>query len=112
MDIESYPAVKDIEYYKFNLTAGDCIYIPFRWLHQIRSYDRNIAVNFWFNYEKIFGRDAFGTECEANELDLDLTLDKLNYSTNHALGLKYFIARQVNSGSRRLEQWQSVFLQV
>ena len=82
VDYENYPALRNLEYYRVNLTAGDCLYIPFKWLHQVRSFDRNLAVNFWFNYEKIFGNSEFEEKCASNNLDLKITLDKLNYSTS------------------------------
>jgi hypothetical protein len=49
-------------------------------LHQVRSYNRNLAINFWFNYDKIFHNSQFGPECSNNELDPTMTLDKFDYN--------------------------------
>ena len=38
------------EFYYANMTAGDCLYIPYKWIHQVRSHDRNIAVNLWWDH--------------------------------------------------------------
>ena len=38
------------EYHFANMTAGDCLYIPFKWIHQVRSYNQNIAVNLWWDH--------------------------------------------------------------
>lgn len=31
VDYEQFPGIEDLEYYKVNISAGDCIYIPFKW---------------------------------------------------------------------------------
>lgn len=63
VDYDSYPELLDIEYYHVSLSAGDCLYIPFHWIHQVRSYSRNIAVNVWF--------DSYGS----HKVDLDSCAD-------------------------------------
>ena len=40
------------EYQFVNMSSGDCLYIPFKWIHQVRSYDRNIAVNLWWQHKE------------------------------------------------------------
>ncbi|XP_062510635.1 bifunctional peptidase and arginyl-hydroxylase JMJD5-like isoform X2 [Corticium candelabrum] len=49
VDLSKYPGFKDVEFYFARMEAGDCLYIPYKWYHQVRSYDRNIAVNVWWN---------------------------------------------------------------
>ena len=39
------------------MTAGDCLYIPFKWIHQVRSYERNIAVNLWLDHLAVIDVD-------------------------------------------------------
>lgn len=31
VDYEKFPLIKDLEYYRLNMTAGDCLYIPYKW---------------------------------------------------------------------------------
>lgn len=45
----------------------------------MRSFDRNIGLNFWFNYEKSFQLPNFSEECDKNEFDVSKTLDTLNF---------------------------------
>ena len=37
-----------------HMVAGDCMYVPYGWAHQVRSYSRNIAVNIWWAAMKSF----------------------------------------------------------
>lgn len=51
VDYLKYPSMANVgEYHYANLTAGDCLYIPYKWIHQVRSFDRNIAVNLWWDH--------------------------------------------------------------
>ncbi len=45
----------------------------------MRSFDRNIGLNFWFYYEKIFELPDLSEECNKNQLDLTRTLDTYNF---------------------------------
>ncbi|CAF0941002.1 unnamed protein product [Brachionus calyciflorus] len=113
VDYKLFPDIENLEYYRVNVSAGDCLYIPFKWIHQVRSYGRNLAINFWFNYEKIFGNTLFPEECSNNKLDLSKTLDKFTYSASKNdfySNFKTFIMRQVNLGSRQLNDWISLIL--
>jgi hypothetical protein len=72
-------------------------------IHQVRSYERNIAVNFWFNYEKIYSNNKFSDVCLGNDLEVEFTLDKFSLKTedNEFNGFKYFIVRQIKNGNTR-----------
>eukprot|EP00118_Oscarella_pearsei_P015319 m.137643 g.137643 ORF g.137643 m.137643 type:complete len:104 (+) comp38220_c0_seq30:1245-1556(+) len=50
----------DVEYEYVKMEEGDCLYIPYKWYHQVRSYDRNIAVNVWWNPLLVFNE----TDCQ------------------------------------------------
>ncbi|XP_065837981.1 uncharacterized protein [Oscarella lobularis] len=62
VDFVKFPGMMDVEYEYVKMEAGDCLYIPFKWYHQVRSYDRNIAVNVWWNPLLAFNK----TDCEEN----------------------------------------------
>jgi len=67
VDYHKYPSMADVgEYYYANVTAGDCLYIPYKWIHQVRSHDRNIAVNLWWDH------------ASTKTLNLDRCKDSLN----------------------------------
>jgi len=52
VDADKYPGLDGVEYQLTELQGGDCIFIPYKWIHQVRSYGRNIAVNIWWNHWK------------------------------------------------------------
>ena len=67
----------DFTFYKFDLKAGDCLYIPRNWIHQVDSFERNIAVSFWFNTDTIPDLTIVNT-CDSYRFDPAWTLDHLN----------------------------------
>ncbi|KAL4238990.1 hypothetical protein ACF0H5_003694 [Mactra antiquata] len=89
MDVDSvdyvkFPGMAEVEYYHVHITAGDCLYIPYDWIHQVRSYDSNIAVNVWWKHGVV--TEGFDyTSCN-NPCNTELTLDKVNF-----IGLEDFI---------------------
>jgi hypothetical protein len=113
VDFKKYKGIENIEYYNIELNEGDCLYVPLRWIHQVDSFDRNLAVNFWFNYEKIFDSAVFSDDCLKHKFDHSLTLDKFEYETEdeddqNFDSFRTFILRQLNSGKRKLEDWKAV----
>ncbi|KAJ7382070.1 hypothetical protein OS493_037406 [Desmophyllum pertusum] len=75
VDFVKYPGLIDVEYYNVTMHAGDCLYIPHRWFHQVRSYGRNIAVNLWWQHTpKFVPEDCDGVEQYQ-------TLDNFNFTT-------------------------------
>ncbi|KAI8520641.1 hypothetical protein Bbelb_003950 [Branchiostoma belcheri] len=45
VDFTEYPGMREVEYYRVNMTAGDCLF------HQVNSYGRNIAVNIFWDHD-------------------------------------------------------------
>ncbi|XP_071090330.1 bifunctional peptidase and arginyl-hydroxylase JMJD5-like [Haliotis cracherodii] len=54
VNLQQYPRLKAVPWHRAHLEAGDCIYIPYKWYHQINSgggdKNRNVAVNYWFSH--------------------------------------------------------------
>ncbi|XP_035668201.1 bifunctional peptidase and arginyl-hydroxylase JMJD5-like isoform X1 [Branchiostoma floridae] len=52
VDLHKYPGLKDVPWYNATMEAGDCLFIPYKWFHHVRStasdQKRNVAVNIWF----------------------------------------------------------------
>jgi hypothetical protein len=51
MDLLRFPKWATLEYTTAEVAAGDCLFLPSFWYHQVNSGDhgeRNLAVNFWF----------------------------------------------------------------
>ncbi|XP_021377379.1 tRNA wybutosine-synthesizing protein 5-like isoform X2 [Mizuhopecten yessoensis] len=76
VDYTAYPGLAEVEYIHVSMEAGDCLYIPYRWIHQVRSYANNLAVNIWWNHHIApeINLDLCNAQC-----DLDLTLDALEF---------------------------------
>jgi len=74
VDFVKYPSLKDVEYYNVTMEPGDCLFIPYKWYHQVRSYDRNIAVNVWWKHRA----DFIPQDCD---MEPNQTLDKFNFSS-------------------------------
>ncbi|PAA65260.1 hypothetical protein BOX15_Mlig019308g6, partial [Macrostomum lignano] len=62
VDFRAYPGMADVQFYIAHLFPGDCLYIPFKWIHQVRSYGRNIAVNLWFDTALVRATDNCNEE--------------------------------------------------
>lgn len=71
LDVESvnlikYPKFKDVRWQHANMTPGDCLYLPYSYWHQVRSYgSKNLAVSVLFSRLTEF--DPAG--CEGAKLD-------------------------------------------
>ncbi|XP_071503904.1 bifunctional peptidase and arginyl-hydroxylase JMJD5-like [Diadema antillarum] len=50
VDMEKYPGMRDVEFYYAKMFPGDCVYIPYKWIHQVNSIGRNLAVNLWWEH--------------------------------------------------------------
>ena len=49
MDLDKYPGWSHVNHYHAEIEAGDCVFIPAFWLHQVRSEGRNVAANIWLH---------------------------------------------------------------
>ena len=66
VDLVKYPGFSEVPWWEAQMEAGDCLYIPIFWHHQVTSTadparKRNMAVNTWF-----FTLNRFNhSDCEA-----------------------------------------------
>lgn len=61
VDLYKYPGLAQVPWYRGWMEAGDCLFIPYRWFHQVRSYGpRNLAINIWFSHLLRFN----STDCD------------------------------------------------
>eukprot|EP01052_Picozoa_sp_SAG31_P036266 SAG31_NODE_4498_length_3185_cov_36.595269_1_plen_464_part_00 len=49
VDLDQYPGWTKLDWWDAEMDAGDCVFIPVGWYHHVASFDRNIAVNVWFD---------------------------------------------------------------
>lgn len=70
-----YPIFRDVEFYEAKMESGDCLFIPFKWYHQVTSTGRNIAVNIWWKHLHSF------VPSKCDKMEKGATLDKFNFSS-------------------------------
>ncbi|XP_038054908.1 uncharacterized protein LOC119727117 [Patiria miniata] len=51
VDLNKFPELRNLEFHEAKMQAGDCIYLPFKWIHQVNSFGSNVAVNIWWNHQ-------------------------------------------------------------
>ncbi|KAK7494822.1 hypothetical protein BaRGS_00013949 [Batillaria attramentaria] len=78
VDLTKHPKLAEVEFYHINMTAGDCLYIPYIWIHQVRSYNSNVAVNFWWNHYASLDALEKGMSC-LDTCDHQLTLKDVRF---------------------------------
>jgi lysine-specific demethylase 8 len=63
IDMNKYPGLAKAPWFSAKVEAGDCLFIPYRWFHQVRSYgSRNLAVSLWWAPVQDFNY----TDCDLN----------------------------------------------
>ncbi|XP_021351709.1 lysine-specific demethylase 8-like isoform X2 [Mizuhopecten yessoensis] len=51
VDMHEFPKLQKVPWHKIVVNKGDCLFIPYRWFHQVHSLPgRNLALNFWFHH--------------------------------------------------------------
>lgn len=75
VNFTKYPIFHDVEFHQTEMQSGDCLFIPYKWFHQVTSSGRNIAVNIWWKHLPSF----IPKNCE--NIEKGATLDKFNFST-------------------------------
>lgn len=48
IDFEKFPLVKNVRFFTLTLQEGECLYIPVKWWHYVRSMTRSFSVSFWW----------------------------------------------------------------
>ena len=43
VDIKAYPNFKKVTFYNASIEAGDCVYIPWKWHHYVKSFGRLLS---------------------------------------------------------------------
>ncbi|XP_065057677.1 uncharacterized protein LOC135685618 isoform X2 [Rhopilema esculentum] len=55
LDFVKYPGMREVEYINATMEEGDCLFIPYKWFHQVNSWSNdngmNVAVNVWFQHK-------------------------------------------------------------
>ncbi|KAL5277110.1 KDM8 family protein [Megaselia abdita] len=48
IDFEKYPLAREVEFLTLTLQEGECLYIPVKWWHFVKSLTKSFSVSFWF----------------------------------------------------------------
>ena len=48
LDVDKFPLVTQVKFYHLNLQPGDCLYMPPKWWHYVRSKSPSFSVSFWW----------------------------------------------------------------
>lgn len=76
VDMYMYPGLRDVPWYNVTLLKGDCLFIPYRWFHQVHSSEgRNLAMNIWFVH--LYWLDA--AKCETQELPVTESFANMDF---------------------------------
>lgn len=78
-DIKLYPQIMNAKVTKIILNKGDSLFIPAGWWHYITSYNRNVAINYWYiPYNKDVSNVEWRKNCHRiNSLD-EINSNNLN----------------------------------
>ncbi|PAA78401.1 hypothetical protein BOX15_Mlig014381g2 [Macrostomum lignano] len=75
IDVKARPEFSGLEFHLAEMQAGDCLYIPNYWVHQVRSFDNNLAVNLWWTK-----RDSYDTSGCGKIIDPDLRFSRVLFA--------------------------------
>ncbi|ESO82238.1 hypothetical protein LOTGIDRAFT_170151 [Lottia gigantea] len=98
-DYVKYPGLAKVEFIHAHLEPGDCLYIPASWIHQVRSYNINLAVNIWWS--NLFTQ-YIDTDTCLKQFDQTITLDKLEFAgIGKPLLIRYWLLPKLSSRSSK-----------
>jgi ribosomal protein L16 Arg81 hydroxylase len=113
VDYVKYPSLDnhDIHYYQINLTQGDCLFIPALWIHQVRSTNRNIAVNYWLNHERVRKAIVNKNSCLLNNKLNLITLATIQWpkESSNLDYLKNFMLDLIDEDQTSFKEWTREF---
>ncbi|XP_065916678.1 bifunctional peptidase and arginyl-hydroxylase JMJD5-like [Dysidea avara] len=50
VNMTSHPGMMEVPWYYVRVEPGDCLFIPFNWIHHVASHGRNLGVNIWWSW--------------------------------------------------------------
>ncbi|XP_035685478.1 bifunctional peptidase and arginyl-hydroxylase JMJD5-like [Branchiostoma floridae] len=76
VDMYQYPEFRNLPWWSAHIGPGDCLYVPYAWLHQVRSHGRNIAINNWWTPLSVFDYQ----DCEGKDTKAPIPLSMLEFT--------------------------------
>ncbi|CAF0833858.1 unnamed protein product [Rotaria sp. Silwood1] len=101
----------NVHYYKVFLSKGDCLFLPALWMHQVRSTNRNIAVNYWLNTERAKNAIINKKTCLLYKKSNFIRLDTIQWPKEepNIEYLKKFMFDLVDDEQTNFKQWTHEF---
>ncbi|UJR27911.1 hypothetical protein I4U23_009172 [Adineta vaga] len=112
VDYEHYPSLDhDIHYYQINLSKGDCLYLPSLWIHQVRSTNRNIAVNYWLNQMRVKNAIVNDKTCILQKKSKFITLETIKWpkDLSDIDRLQNFMLDLIDGDAISFKEWTKEF---
>ncbi|XP_065916677.1 bifunctional peptidase and arginyl-hydroxylase JMJD5-like [Dysidea avara] len=50
VNMTSHPGMMEVPWYYVRVEPGDCLYLPYNWIHHVSSHGRNLGVNIWWSW--------------------------------------------------------------
>lgn len=107
VDLYKYPGLADVPWYHGQMESGDCLYIPYRWFHQVRSYGpRNVAINIWFAHKLTFN----STDCDYSPYKEKefAPLNAFNVTENYEENIRTMLVDEMNYVSVNETKWLEI----
>jgi len=116
VDFDKYPSLNNnnIHYYQVNLSKGDCLFLPALWIHQVRSKNRNIAVNYWLNHQRVTNAIIDNNSCLLINKSDFMTLETIQWPKDYSTieYLKNFMFDLVDEDVTTFKEWTRTFSKV
>ena len=116
VDYDKYPSLdnNNIHYYQVNLSKGDCLFLPALWIHQVRSNNRNIAVNYWLDHERVKNTIINKNNCLLINKSNLITLETIQWpkESSNLKYLKNFMLDLIDDDKTNFKEWTKEFSKV
>ncbi|XP_071113454.1 tRNA wybutosine-synthesizing protein 5-like [Haliotis cracherodii] len=111
VDFTKFPGLAEVEFFHVHMTAGDCLYIPYRWIHQVRSFGSNLAVNIWWDHysARDTDLDTCGTSCDSSITLTNVKLHGMDSTMSNIGSIKDHLINTVAIRGIDLDGFKKVF---
>ncbi|XP_031563461.1 tRNA wybutosine-synthesizing protein 5-like [Actinia tenebrosa] len=111
VDLDQYPGLYNMEHYEVTINPGDCLYVPFLWVHQVTSFNHNIAVNIWWKNKAEVDFDHCDPDANLTLKDVTFVgFDKI-YDAEHKMIRGRLNHRIKTKGPMRFEDLMEVIIE-
>ncbi|XP_065842243.1 tRNA wybutosine-synthesizing protein 5-like isoform X2 [Oscarella lobularis] len=88
VDMIEFPQFQNVPWWTAVTRPGDCVYVPYKWFHYVKSLERNLAVNIWWTPFDRFNR----SDCQNGEKNV-LTLSDCHFTPGSQI--RFYVAEMI-----------------